>query len=149
MPKAAPDYEGIHAWAKAEAARRAGKRTMPGYHGEADSGEDSHSERGIPEMAQPIRPEDITAAKMAALPGEVIDVFNALISAAWDGRSATVMQDDAADAVAGRLGISREEVFERHLLDVEPAYLAAGWNVIYDKPGFNERYKAHFIFWRP
>lgn len=100
-------------------------------------------------MSLPVRPEDVAAAKAAALPPEVIDVFNELIVAAWDGRSATVMLGDAAEAVSERLGISHEEAFERHLLDVEPVYRAAGWDVTYDKPGYNETYRPHFTFRRP
>ena len=100
-------------------------------------------------MKEPIRPEDVAAAKMTDLPEEVIDVFNELIVATWDGRSATVMQDEAAEEIATRLGVSRQEVFDRRLLDVEPIYRAFGWGVCYDKPGFNESYAPRFIFGRP
>jgi hypothetical protein len=100
-------------------------------------------------MAEPIRPEDVAAAKLAVLPDEVIEVFNEMIAAAWDGRSSRVMQDEAAEAISERLGISREEVFDRHPLDVEPVYRAAGWGVAYDKPGFSESYRPYFIFGRP
>jgi len=100
-------------------------------------------------MANPIRPEDVTAAKAAALPDEVTDVFNELIAEAWDGRSAIVMQDDAAEAISERLGISHQEIYDRHLLDVESVYRAAGWGVTYDKPGFNETYRPYFTFARP
>lgn len=76
-------------------------------------------------------------------------MFNEMIAAAWDGRSATVMQDDVITAIIMRLQVSREEVFDRHLLDVEPVYQAAGWDVTYDKPGFNETYRPYFNFRRP
>ena len=29
---------------------------------------------------------------------------------------------------------------------IEPLYREKGWNVEYDKPGYNEFYKARFIF---
>lgn len=100
-------------------------------------------------MTQPIRPEEAAARKLAVLPGEVIEVFNELIAAAFDGRSATVSQDDAETAISGRLGITRAEVVRRHLLDVESVYQAADWEVTYDKPGWNETYRAFFVFTRP
>ena len=100
-------------------------------------------------MANPITPDEAAAHKAAVLPEGVIEEFNDLIALAFDGRTATVMQDDVAEAVAGRLGISVNEVFDRHLLDVEPVYRAAGWEVQYDKPGFNESYRPYFKFSRP
>jgi hypothetical protein len=99
-------------------------------------------------MTQPIRPEDVAARKAAVLPPEVIDAFNDLIAMADNGYSATVMQEDAIDQILDRLPVSREEIFDRHLLDIEPVYRAAGWRVTYDKPGFNESYQPYFIFTR-
>lgn len=99
-------------------------------------------------MADPIRPEDVTARKTATVPGEVIEEFNELIAATWDGHQSVVGQAEVAAAIAERFGISRQEVFDRHLLDVEPVYRDAGWLVAYDKPGWNETYPARFIFTR-
>ncbi len=42
--------------------------------------------------------------------------------------------------------MSSSEIYERHLLDVEPSYRAEGWEVEYDKPGYNETYEATFTF---
>jgi len=128
MPKHAPDYAGIAAWAKAHC---------------------TPQPQEVTEMANPITPDEAAAHKAAVLPEGVIEEFNDLIALAFDGRTATVMQDDVAEAVAGRLGISVNEVFDRHLLDVEPVYRAAGWEVQYDKPGFNESYRPYFKFSRP
>lgn len=99
-------------------------------------------------MTDPIRPEDIAARKAVVLPAEVIEVFNDLIALAYAGRSATVTQEDAVNEIATRLSISRTAVFDRNLLDIELVYQAAGWDVTYDKPGFNESYPAAFTFAR-
>lgn len=48
-----------------------------------------------------------------------------------------------------KMNISRREVFIMRLLDVEQAYREYGWNVKYDKPGFNESYESFFIFKKP
>lgn len=97
-------------------------------------------------MTKPVTPQDIAAAKAAYIPEEVIDVFNDLIVQGFSGMSARVVQSEAAALIAERLGTTVEEVFKRGLLNVDEAYRAAGWNVAYDKPGFNESYAAFFVF---
>jgi hypothetical protein len=42
--------------------------------------------------------------------------------------------------------VERGEIFHRGWLDVEDAYRAEGWTVVYDKPGYNESYAASFTF---
>jgi hypothetical protein len=97
-------------------------------------------------MTGPIRPSEVVRAKTESIPEEVFEVFNAAIVSAWDGRGATVMQDEVVRKIADTLGVSRNEVFRRHLLDVEESYRKAGWNVEYDKPAYNESYEASFRF---
>jgi hypothetical protein len=99
-------------------------------------------------MAGPIKPSDMVALKTKTIPEEVFQVFNEAIVAAWDGRGATLMQNRMVAAIVDRLGVCRSEVFDLHLLDVEESYRAAGWNVEYDKPGYNETYEASFRFTR-
>lgn len=97
-------------------------------------------------MGGPIRPKDVAARKTASIPEEVFVVFNNLIVENWTGSSATIMQADAALAIASALEISVSDVYNRKLLDVEDAFKKAGWNVKYDKPGYNEEYSAYFVF---
>lgn len=101
-------------------------------------------------MTDPIRPEEVAARKLAALPDGVIDSFNELIAKAFDGQSAVVYQNDVIEAILANCCdvTSRQQVFDDHLLDVEPAYRAAGWDVAYDKPGWNETGRAYFTFTR-
>jgi hypothetical protein len=46
------------------------------------------------------------------------------------------------------MGVSRQEVFDNQWLDIEDIYREAGWKVSYDKPAYNETYKAYFTFSR-
>lgn len=39
-----------------------------------------------------------------------------------------------------------DEVFKKGWLNVEYLFRAAGWEVQYDKPGYNETYEAYFTF---
>lgn len=96
-------------------------------------------------MSEPIRPEDVAGHKIKVLPSEVFEVFNDLIARSFSNGQATVMQKDVVDALVEK-GFSKEQIFAQKLLDVVEAYRAKGWEVEYDKPGFNETYGAAFIF---
>lgn len=95
---------------------------------------------------EPIRPDEI---RSRPIPDTVIEIFNRLIEQGWNGHRSVVNQRDAADRISTAMEIELGEVFARGLLDVEDTYRQAGWNVVYDKPGFNESYKPHFIFSKP
>ena len=97
-------------------------------------------------MIKPISPDEI----VISLPDEVIEVFNELLKKNWRGESTTVTiyQTDVADLVASAMNISRNEVFNRRYLDVEEYYRKAGWRVSYEKPAYNESFRAYFEFSR-
>jgi hypothetical protein len=96
-------------------------------------------------MAGPIRPEDVNTRKSARIPQQVFEVFNRLIARQWDGHSATVRQSEVVRLLI-EAGFERAQIFAERMLDVESAYEAAGWKVVYDKPGYNESYPATFTF---
>jgi hypothetical protein len=100
----------------------------------------------------PISPDEIGQIR-SAIPDEVFDAFNEAIAANWDGHSATIKQYDVATAALAKLQqrlphMTREQMYQEHWLDVEPAYEAKGWHVRYDKPAYNETYPPVFIFKR-
>lgn len=95
--------------------------------------------------AKPITPDEVAQARI--WPEGVIETWNQVIATKWNGRVATVTQDEIVTALVA-LGFERSEVFEQHLLDVEPLYRDAGWSVVYDKPGLGEGYRAFFVFER-
>jgi hypothetical protein len=98
-------------------------------------------------MSNPITPAEVKFGIRERIPDDVIDVFNALISANWtdSGNGAFVKQEDVLAALVHR-GYVREFIFRRHLLDVEDIYRSAGWHVYYDKPVYNEPGDAGYIF---
>jgi hypothetical protein len=55
------------------------------------------------------------------------------------------LQKDVVNELVA-LGLKRNEIFKNHWLDVEEIYEEAGWQVAYDKPGYNETYEASFEF---
>ena len=98
----------------------------------------------------PISPDEVVETKVATIPPEVFDVWNALIAKKWGASSgrAEIMQKDIVKELCEVLKVERNKIFEMHWLDVEDAYRAQGWNVVYDRPGYCESYEASFIFTR-
>lgn len=97
-------------------------------------------------MAGPIKPQDVQVRKNENLPEEVFQAFNELIVKYWNGSYANVSMAEAANLIQTKMNISHKQVFERGLLDVEDAYRKAGWEVNFDKPGYNENYAPYYLF---
>lgn len=95
--------------------------------------------------AQPITPEEVAAVRARELPNEVIEAFNSLIAQNFVSGQAKVMQREVIERLV-QAGIDRNDIFDKHYLDVEHIYEAAGWKVVYDKPGRDDSYKPYFIF---
>lgn len=96
---------------------------------------------------RPIRPSDVATEKKRTFPDAVLASFNELIAQKWSGSSATITLDGVV-ALMVKKGLKRKEISEKHWLDVEDVYRAAGWSVEYDSPGYNESYPATFTFAR-
>lgn len=88
-----------------------------------------------------IKPEDMKDR----IPEEIITVFNDLIRRNFSGHIAVVKQEEVVEELYERYGMDRKKIFKEHLLDVEDIY-GEYWDVVYDKPGYNESYDAFFEF---
>ncbi len=97
-------------------------------------------------VINPIKPSEVIKAKQEALPDAVINVFNAYITEHWNGHRACFKQKDICAEIARTLDISIDQVYKRHLLDIEDIYRKQGWKVVYDKPAYCETYDATFTF---
>jgi hypothetical protein len=95
-------------------------------------------------MAGPVTPEQVAAS--THLPDAVFEVFNTLITERWDGACAVLMQEEVVQRIMHALSCARGTIFMKGYLDVEHAYRKAGWDVVYDKPGYNEPGHAFFTF---
>lgn len=94
---------------------------------------------------KPITPSEVILKKAEILP-EAIEVWNRLIARKFSGKKAVIKQEDAIEALIAGCVVTRDEVFEQDLLEIEDVYREAGWDVIYDKPAYNEDYSATFTF---
>jgi hypothetical protein len=100
-------------------------------------------------MSKPITPDEVAALQLKTIPGGVFDAFNELIAQrSTGGNSIMIKQNEVIALICAKTGASRQEVFDKGWLNVEPAYRDAGWSVEYDKPAYNESYEANFTFKR-
>ena len=96
---------------------------------------------------QPITPEEVTPEKLKDLPPVVIDTFNQLIARHYENGTATVYQDEVLGQL-NKQGLLSTEIFANEWLNVEDIYRHVGWEVDYEKPGYNESGQAFFTFKR-
>jgi hypothetical protein len=94
---------------------------------------------------EPIHASKINEIREALIPSIVFEVFNELIAKNFSGSRAIVRQNEVVTLLTA-VGLSRQEIYDNHWLDVENSYQKAGWKVTYDKPGYNESYDAYFEF---
>ena len=98
---------------------------------------------------KPITPREVVGKKQESLPDEVIEAFNELIAENWEGSSSRIKQIKAVAKIREKFlpkRITAKKMFDNNWLDVEDVFRKAGWDVEYDKPGFNETYEPIFEF---
>jgi hypothetical protein len=94
----------------------------------------------------PIRPEEVDTGKH--IPDEVIEAFNELIAEKYIGY-AVVGRENAIKRILTKLpDVERMDIINKGWLNIEGIYASAGWDVKYDKPGYNESYDPYFTFTR-
>lgn len=98
-------------------------------------------------MVTAISPTDIVAQKAKDFPDFVLQEWNKIIAKNFTSGSALVFQKDVIEVLLPHTQHgNRQEIFDQHWLDVEEIYRAQGWDVVYDKPAYNESYEASFKF---
>ena len=95
--------------------------------------------------AKPITKEEAKAAKILAIPEEVIEAFNELIIEEMNTSGIAIIKcQQAIDRILQKMPLETDVV--NRWLDVEPIFEEAGWKVEYDQPGYNESYEAYYTF---
>lgn len=104
-------------------------------------------------MITPITPEEAKKSLLTKIEPEMIQAVNELIVENLKGRSSQFKQQEIEDKylkiknLHGEYG--REEmrrVYEKGLMDIEGLFEKYGWNVEYNKPGYNESGNCYFTF---
>ena len=109
--------------------------------------------------AKPITVQEVEEARLSDIPNIVVEGFNDLITRNYvrNANCAIITLDEALEyisaAMAAEFGVTnqsiatyREELLANHWMDVEGIFRKAGWKVVFDKPAYNESYKAHYKF---
>lgn len=95
---------------------------------------------------KPLSPDEI----IPSIPDFVIEAVNYLLKEKYthSSKKAVLTQDEVVAAILSAAGtcLSRDTLFKKGWLNFEPLYQNSGWVVFYDKPGFNETYKATYTF---
>ena len=91
---------------------------------------------------KPISPNEVQDVKNSTIPEGIIKIFNDLIVRKWDGCSASFTQNEVAKLCKGA-GFNMKEAYANKWFDIEPLYRSLGWDVRWDKPGYNESYAAY------
>jgi len=95
-------------------------------------------------MTKPITPDEAENAK--EIPDNVIQVINKLLKRNYRNGYATIKQSEIIREFKKTQGVN---LFENWWLDFEPLYRNAGWEVIYESPGYNEDwYDPYYRFSR-
>lgn len=93
-------------------------------------------------MVEPLSP----GAVSFVVPDVVLTVFNELIEENWTGDEAVVMREDALQKIIIATNLSRAQVYEKHLLDIEDEYRRAGWKVNHQQPERGESFLPFYRF---
>jgi hypothetical protein len=105
-------------------------------------------------MPGPIKPEDVQDKRNESIPEPVFEAFNELIVREWALGSANFTLTEVANLAIEKLrktdesfkDLTRQQMYDKGWMDVEPAYRKAGWKVEFDKPGWEQSYDANFTF---
>lgn len=101
-------------------------------------------------MTKPISPSEALSRAGEFIPKEVFSVFNELIIKNMEktrhGIQATIEQEDVMNLIIEKMALERRNQIEMSWLNIEQAYGNLGWEVHYEKPGFNESGVARFHF---
>ena len=105
---------------------------------------------------KPFSPEEAKNAKASALPKELLQAVNELLTERYKDHGGIIIKlKDIKERCKKILGI--DEMFSGvdpmdswpdGIWDIEPVYRLAGWKVSWDGPGYNESYDGYFEFSR-
>ena len=100
---------------------------------------------------KPISPIEAEAKHRKTIPDSIIDAVNKLIVKNYNPiyKESVVKQNEILDMVCKDPdcgGLTKDDIFNNHWLDIEDIYREQGWKVDFDKPGYFETYDAFFKF---
>lgn len=102
-------------------------------------------------MVQALSPRALedALAEGKHLPEGVIEAVNDLLLKSGSKNYISLTATAVREAICERMGVTAQTLNKnKHWLEFEPFYRAAGWKVVYDRPGYCESYEASYNFSR-
>lgn len=106
-------------------------------------------------MTYILKPDDVEDKKTKSIPKEVFDAANELIAKNWDGYSSTfklkLLAKESLELINNQISETSlkktsDFLFSNNFLDIEGSYRQEGWNVTFEKSGYNETFDDYFVF---
>lgn len=98
-------------------------------------------------MAKPITPKEVFVGKVKRIPEYVIKAVNELLVEKADQKVIKIGQDEIVSRIIStNPQLDRNGIFERKEMDFESNYKEVGWDVLYNKPHYNDTERPYFIF---
>lgn len=97
---------------------------------------------------QPITPKELDETLDKSFPEAVIKAFNQLLKENYRGKgSVNIEQEDVINLIL-KLdeSLSKNVIFDKKYLDIEPLYRKYGWKVKYECPDRDENFDSYFVF---
>lgn len=104
--------------------------------------------------SKPLTPDEVQTLHHKNIPSEVIEAINELLVLKYRRPllDIRITQREIIDAAQikfqSMIKRSTNEIFENGWMDFEPVFRNNGWDVSYDRPGWNESYEAFYLFSR-
>lgn len=98
-------------------------------------------------IIKPITPAQVIKNRISVIPEIVIESFNELLLEKWDGKCAIILQSDIIERIISKdASITRQLIYDKKWLDIEPIFMKVGWLVSYDSSAWDESCEARFRF---
>lgn len=97
-------------------------------------------------MADPYSPTQAMSAQMEKMAAsKVVEIINTLLAERVASPPIIIKKWEVVEMLLDA-GILMDDIYTKHMLDIEPLYREQGWEVIYDKPSYSESYLAYWSF---
>ena len=93
------------------------------------------------EKVTPIKPDEIESNMAKIIPDFVLDSINELLKENYRGRGSVMLkQKDIISKILKHpdTNLSKQQIYDKHYLDIEGVYSQYGWSVEYDKPSYGD-----------
>lgn len=98
---------------------------------------------------KPITPDEAKNKKANSIHPKMIETVNDLLAKHYNDHTIVLKQEDIISEFLKRVPeYGRKNIFDNNQLDFERVFKKYGWNVSYDRPGYNETYSPSFEFRR-